>query len=105
MPKFRKKPIVIEARQFTEESAYGLLAWINLSVREGYMARLDGRTGRLIVPTMRGGLGASIGDWIIRGIGGEFYPCPQEVFSETYEEVQDEAERGEAPRALTDLDF
>lgn len=73
--KFRKKPVVIEARQLSEANAKDIASWCG------------GRPGKagVIIPTLEGAHNASIGDWIICGVKGEFYPCKPDIFSETYE--------------------
>lgn len=79
MPTFRKKPVVIEARQWTGSNAVDLLDWIKpTATQEG---------SELIIPTMEGDHFASIGDWIIKGVHGEFYPCKPDIFEKTYEAV------------------
>lgn len=83
---FRKKPIIVEARQyFNDADSVAVLEWIN----EGRLAagkRLAERTnGVLTIPTLEGPHIASVGDWIIRGVVGEFYPCKPGIFAATYE--------------------
>lgn len=80
MPMFRKKPVVIEARQWTGGNAVPLLDWI------GTHARQEGSC--LIIHTLEGDHEASLGDWIIKGVQGEFYPCKPEIFNATYEPVE-----------------
>lgn len=90
MPKFRKKPIVIEAEQFdgSKESAshlsllYASNVWPDFDGEHG-----DRYTGRLCVNTLEGIIYASPGDWIITGIEGERYPCKPNIFEATYEAV------------------
>jgi len=87
MPKFRKKPVVIEAWQFdgSWESARPIIAWINdkhTSWRYFY------HDGSMIIRTLEGDMVASPGDWIIRGVKGEFYPCKPDIFAATYEPVE-----------------
>ena len=84
MTKFRKRPVVVEAMQFdgTIGSASDIMRWSGCVV-----AVID---GRLVVPTLEGDMTASTGDWIIKGIAGEFYPCKPEIFAELYEEVGDD---------------
>ena len=88
MPLFSKKPVVFEARQFVNDgSSYALIYWIN----EGQLAM--GRefarwhNNEIIVPTLEGRHIASPGDWIIRGVGCEYYVCNDEIFRLTYESV------------------
>lgn len=83
--KFRKKPVVVEAVQFVfvpercKELADFLPDGIAPETRkdaEGYDEAF------LRIPTLEGEMIANEGDWIIRGVGGEFYPCKDEIFSE-----------------------
>jgi len=76
MSKFRKKPVVIEAEQFLPETK--LLPF----AREGVCAL--GENGWYI-QTLKGPLHVSDGDWIIKGVKGEFYPCKPDIFAATYE--------------------
>jgi hypothetical protein len=78
MPMFRKKPVVIEARQFAE-------------VRDGSpICEWCGGTNEVSpsviqIQTLEGEMLASLGDWIIKGVKGEFYPCKPDIFAATYE--------------------
>lgn len=88
MPKFRKKPVVIEACQFI----YGDDPFGVINVLEP-MADVDPRSsivhGKHWVSTLEGPLIVSPGDWIIKGVKGEFYPCKPDIFAATYEEVKE----------------
>ncbi len=94
MVKYRKKPVVIEAVQLdgTLENGNRILAWIGRhggdAVR-GHNRRLD--VG-IIIRTLEGDMVAQPGDWIIRGVKGEFYPCKPDIFAATYDPVLDEVE-------------
>jgi hypothetical protein len=79
MPKFRKKPIEIEAIQFIGNFA-------ELERFVGGDAEL--RNGELVIATREGAMHASPLDWIIKGVQGEFYPCKPDIFTATYEEVK-----------------
>jgi len=87
MPKFRKKPIVIEAKKWLggTTSASEIEEWTRGSGREIVW---DGRT-KLSVPTEEGIMTANIGDWIIRGVKDEVYPCKPDIFKATYELVEE----------------
>lgn len=99
MSKFRKKPVVIEAIQFTKDNVKEMFEFINGQnsvdnsscrmaedrwwdyeqglIKNGYSFKTlesDGETQK-----------ASIGDWIIKGVQGEFYPCKPDIFEKTYE--------------------
>jgi len=77
--KYRKKPCVIEAIQFdgSKESLERINAW------SGLQWGLDG----IIIPTLEGTMNAAPGDWIIKGVAGEFYNCRDDIFQLTYEPV------------------
>lgn len=77
--KFRKKPVVIEAFQ-----------WINKpSFPDGFedlhKKALIIKDEKLAIETLEGVITASNGDWIIKGVNGEFYPCKPDIFKKTYE--------------------
>lgn len=85
MSKYRKKPIVIEAMQFTNEMKDRVYNWVECGNK---FASSDGAGNpTLIIPTLEGEMTASLGDWIIKGINGEFYPCKPDIFEATYEAV------------------
>lgn len=79
MPHFRKKPVVIEAILYTGSNAdeirefVGIEAWVDI----------DG----LHIHTLEGEMDASPGDWIIRGVKNEFYPCKPDIFDLIYDLV------------------
>lgn len=81
MQKFRKKAIVIEAIQFIGNNADQILSFIGDS-RTAYK-----QGDYIIIETLEGTHWATVNDWIIKGIKGEFYPCKPEIFSQTYENV------------------
>lgn len=81
--KYRKKPVVIEAIQYTVESCRQIHEWMGLD-HEPHDLNCD---SGIFIDTLEGQMEAQIGDWIIRGVKGEFYPCKPDVFEETYEPV------------------
>lgn len=83
MSKFRKKPVIIEAIQFFGTSKKN---WDDIEKFVGGDA--EARNGKLVVATLEGPLYASSGDWIIKGVKGEFYPCKPDIFDQTYELVE-----------------
>ncbi len=99
MGRYRKKPVVIAAVLWTgKESAleeiFNLVDFETLPgnaeyVRGGGIAYIPG-LGVLEIPTLEGVMRANPGDWIIRGVKGEVYPCKPEIFEATYEKVDDE---------------
>lgn len=89
MPMFRKKPVVIEARQFLNNgSSYELLNWINEKQHALDKEFATWINHTLIIPTLEGDHTVMPGDWIIRGVAGEHYPCKPEIFAATYEPAE-----------------
>lgn len=87
MPNFRKKPVVVEARQFnqcTTKEQHELADWCFGLLRG---ISLDPEQRVIQIQTLEGEIEASYGDWIIKGVKGEFYPCKPDIFEATYEEV------------------
>ena len=85
MAKYRKKPVVIEARQFdgTDES----VEWLLPQLKSGEIGRA---TNKLYIKTLEGIHTANVGDYIIKGVKGEFYPCKPDIFEQTYVIVIDD---------------
>ena len=88
---FRKKPIVIEAMLFdgSYDSGVAISKWAHegMSAQAGCIIRMDYGDNSISVRTLEGTMFAGKGDWIIKGIKGEFYPCKPEIFEATYEAV------------------
>ena len=76
---YRKKPVVIEAVQWTGENHAEMCEFIDPEVFE-----IIPRVG-LVIHTLEGDHHASPGDYIIKGVNGEFYPCKPDIFAKTYE--------------------
>lgn len=85
--KFRKKPVVIEAWLLTPETSSEIKNMVG--GRDWSRPPMRAVTG-IIVPTLEGEHQATFGDWIIRGVKGEFYPCKPDIFKRTYESVEGE---------------
>lgn len=79
MGQYRKKPIVIEAFEWTGQSPHDWPEWATK------VSLLDGRD--LVVHTLEGTMRADLGDWIIKGVQGEQYPCKPSIFLATYDPV------------------
>lgn len=87
MSKFRKKPVVIEAIQWSgPPTAAAILEMTD------YRAAIGLLEGRHVVTiwTLEGTMRAELGDWIIKGVKGEFYPCKPDIFEATYEPVEEQ---------------
>jgi hypothetical protein len=82
---YRKKPVVIEAVQW-EPSFTGQRQILELCSRPNEV-RFDIKGGRVYIETLEGTMIAQCGDWIIKGVKGELYPCKPEIFEATYEKV------------------
>ena len=83
MSKFRKKPVVIEAIQYdgTHMTAHNIY-----DLSHGQISYID---GKLTIRTPEGTMEASSGDWVIKGVKGEVYPCKPDIFEATYEAVNE----------------
>lgn len=86
MPKFRKKPVEIEAIRFTKENFGEIFVFTNGLAHTNKNSGINGYD-HCIIPTLEGELVATNGDWIIKGVNGEFYPCKPDIFQKTYELV------------------
>ena len=78
--KYRKKPIEIEAIQYTGENAKEVINFVNSNIK---VEDVD-----LIINTLEGDMTISNGDFVIKGVNGEFYPCKPDIFEKTYEKVK-----------------
>lgn len=89
--KYRKKPVVIEAEQFTLENIRELATWCGGKAQseEGRPPEGDSVHVHILIPTLEGDMFATLGDWIIKGVAGEFYPCKPDIFEATYEPVEE----------------
>ena len=83
MAKYIKKPIPINAVQWT---GYNKAEIIEFTQNR---CRFTSNKISIIIPTLEGDMGAMNGDYIIRGVDGEFYPCRRDIFEKTYEKIGD----------------
>ena len=91
MPMYKKKPVEIEAVQFTGHNFDEIRAFAGDKVRFDYhdTAWEVGKgpvIASAVIDTLEGSMRASKGDYIIKGVQGEFYPCKPDIFEQTYEE-------------------
>ena len=89
MPKFRKKPVVIEAVRWTGKNSVDEVGEFLNGVEDVLFHNPYDKDGFITIPTLEGTMTVSPGDWIIRGVKGEYYPCKPDIFEATYEEVKD----------------
>lgn len=83
---YRKKPVVIEARRHDStswDSAVKIAEWCGGRSVKNEMAH----GSHIIISTLEGDMRADLGDWVIKGVSGEFYPCKPDIFEKTYEAV------------------
>lgn len=98
--KYRKKPVVIEAMRihaytelcgparWNDGKGGDVWRWMHEHGAEVSVYQKDPRPAYGVIETLEGDMRAEIGDWIIRGVAGEFYPCKPEIFAATYEPVE-----------------
>lgn len=79
---YRKKPIIIEAIKWDGTN------FVYVSEFIGYRKRALDCERSIIIETLEGDMKASVGDYIIKGVSGEFYPCKPDIFKKTYEPVK-----------------
>ena len=85
--KARKKPVEIECVQWTGANVSEIMSFCGSAAHDIYQINLANMPVEysLIIKTLEGNMRAEPGDYIIKGIHGEFYPCKPDVFEETYE--------------------
>ena len=99
--KYRKKPVVVEAirlNSYAAEDIMNVLKFMGQTVNSDYITQekfseyciMCNQGGGLPINTLEGNIKASIGDYIIRGVNGEYYPCKPDIFKKTYESVEEE---------------
>lgn len=90
MAKYRKKPVVVEAVQFDGQNIKDIEALSDSRKCEWEETHPYGyRSGNLSIRTLEGVMLAKPGDFIIKGVNGEIYPCKPDIFEKTYEPVED----------------
>lgn len=94
MKEYRKKPVVIEAVQWdgTAQGVTPIIDWLlSYDTSSSYFDSSESPSfpnGRLLITTLEGYISATPGDWIIKGVQNEFYPCKPDIFEATYELVK-----------------
>jgi hypothetical protein len=76
---YRKKPVVIQACQWTGD---------NVETLKSFMGVVAINFGKVVIHTLEGDVTADQNDWIIRGVKGEFYPCKPDIFAATYDAAE-----------------
>jgi hypothetical protein len=86
MAQYRKKPVVIEAVQY--DGNFRCLDVFSFNEVSHFIVSKDENNKQCIkIPTLEGEMTALVGDYIIRGIKGEYYPCKPDIFEATYESI------------------
>jgi len=87
--KYKKKPVIIDAIQWDGSNVNEILGFVDhLDIRMSNHTVGDVVKTELYINTLEGTMHASEGDWIIKGVHGEFYPCKPDIFEETYEPAE-----------------
>lgn len=81
---YRKRPVEVQAVQWMGDNTQEI--WDAFGTESVY-GLTEKNPSWLVIDTLEGKMRASVGDWIIRGVAGELYPCKPEIFNQTYEEV------------------
>ncbi len=94
MMKYKKKPVIIDALQWTGLNLTEIMDFVGKDLivetyDAGYQAGTIPLAVGLKIRTLEGDMNVSVGDYIIKGVQGEFYPCKPDIFKETYEPVKD----------------
>jgi hypothetical protein len=88
MGRYRKRPLVVDAIQFTGHNIAEIAELLDWSYEDGSEASDSCDT--LVVETLEGDMTANVGDWIVKGVAGEGYPCRADIFAAIYEPVDHE---------------
>lgn len=96
MKKYQKKPVVIEALQFTGFNPKEVQEFVGDNCEIFYFNKTDRENGAklpliadITIHTLEGDMKVSVDDYIIKGVHGEFYPCKPDIFMKTYEEFKE----------------
>lgn len=81
MPFYRKKPVVVEARELTAANLEEVESWCGGSIKG---IKLEREQRCIDIQTLEGEMRAEIGCYVIKGVKGEFYPCRADIFKATY---------------------
>lgn len=82
--KYRKKPVIIDAIQYTGQSIEDIKSELYLNSNSRNIILKD---DNILIETLEGTMKANVNDYIIKGINGEIYPCKPDIFEKTYESL------------------
>ena len=98
MTQYRKKPVAVEAVQFNGLNPTEIKDFVGENcVVEIYDNEVTPPVARIVIHTLEGDMKVSDGDYIIKGVKGEFYPCKPDIFEQTYESVETHKEQPSLP--------
>jgi len=100
--KYRKRPVVIEAMHFAGDTydTVPVYQWVEANTQGSFDVNdptapvpasgvsIDAATGFMVIATLEGVMQVKLGDYVIKGVQGEFYPCKPDIFEATYEALQ-----------------
>lgn len=83
--RYRKRPVVVEAWEFTRDSLKAADSWVRRYQNDiKLVSQYGGEVLYIEIKTLEGTMRAELGDYIIKGVQGEFYPCKPDIFEATY---------------------
>lgn len=85
--KYRKKPVEIEAVQWNGLNSNEIAEFMKMPIRTKTLPEEGNPNGKITIETLEGNMTASVNDFIIKGVQGEFYPCKPDIFELTYEKI------------------
>lgn len=85
MALYRKKPVIIEAIRFDGANVAEIAALLGWDLTDG-----DSEADTIVIETLEGDMTVNVGDWVIKGVAEEGYPCRADIFELTYEPVEEE---------------
>lgn len=110
MAKFRKKPVVVDVVEYNGLNVEEIKSFVGdkceIEIHDGaWKAGAGPVVAEVIIHTLEGDMHVSKGDYIIKGVQGEFYPCKPDIFHETYEEVSNNVMENPIPKSKGPIDL
>lgn len=82
--RFRKKPVEVEALRYTGANKATVLSWVYPGLSGDALEAAAVMGLPVVIETLEGDMTVNVGDWVIKGVAGEFYPCKHDIFMKTY---------------------
>lgn len=101
---YRKRPVIIQARKYEgePEDLVAIYDWVRDGVGDAGI-EMDRYTGDLLIRTLEGTMRCTYGDWVIKGVNNEFYPCKDDIFHKTYEKVEGQHDDNGIPDMVEEI--